>query len=152
MKQDSRQTSVPSTKVPCLFYFTLIFTPAFARSPPDFVTAKAYYTFGFASKDPSLQEVASGTFYGKYFKLSSELFDGAQWIDEQLLEAFKDDGMSDTAVANLQVTIIFLLGLRCVIWFSLLERFSKGPCSVLACSQTWNKHMMLSKKEMRLPL
>ena len=69
---------------------------ALKRSPPDYVTAEAYYRLGYESRDIKLEEIAKGfenVTSGEYVNRSMELFDDEAWMHGMLQDAFAGDGI-----------------------------------------------------------
>lgn len=70
---------------------------------------------GLASKEPTLKEVATGTFYGSYSEMSTEAFGDENWIDIRLQHALDGEEEFDTDTKRVQVTTQPLVLHRCVV-------------------------------------
>ena len=83
--------TTPSTKIS-----PLCNGAALKRSPPDYVTAEAYYRLGYESRDIKLEEIAKGlanVTSGEYVDGSMELFEDEAWMHDMLQNAFEGTGI-----------------------------------------------------------
>ena len=89
-----------------LFFSLVLLRTALGASPPDFVTAEAYYRLGLNSRDITFKNIATGAvLQGSYVDDSVALFGDKAWMDDIITQALEGAGPFTTDTKRVQVAV-----------------------------------------------